>query len=374
MKALSFFMIAGFSLFMVNCGGSKKQSAEAVATTPTGREVLLARLQTLSDSGKIAFGHHDDTAYGVHWEFVVDSSDVKAVTGDYPAIINWDLGDIEHAADEQLDGVSFDYQRQAIVAQDARGGINTLSWHVDNPVTGGTSWDVTDSATVAKVLAPGAYNDTLRTWIGRAADYIGSLRNAEGQRIPVVFRPWHEHTGAWFWWGLPLTTPDNYKALWKITKEVFDEKGIDNVVWAYSPDKTNCATLEEYMAGYPGDEYVDVLGADIYFFPGNKEIFKEWMNNLLTYATQEASKRGKIVALTETGSEALTTPGWYMDDLYPLISQYPVAYITVWRNANEKAKSNHYYVPYPGHPQEADFVEFYNQPNIIFAQEMSEIR
>lgn len=373
MKKLTSIVIAGMALGMIGCGGAKQQTAENESKDTTGREILLGRLQALVDSGKIAFGHHDDTAYGVNWEFVVDSSDVKAVTGDYPAIINWDLGDIEHNADKQLDGVTFDYQRQAIIAHDARGGINTISWHVDNPVTGGSSWDVSDSAAVAKMLAPGALNDTLRTWIGRAADYVGSLRDAQGQRIPVVFRPWHEHTGAWFWWGLPLTTADNYKQLWKITREIFDEKGIDNVVWAYSPDKTNCSTVEEYMAGYPGDEYVDILGADVYFFPGHSDIFKTWMNNMLTFATQEAAARGKIAALTETGNEALTTPDWYTKELYPLISQYPVAYITVWRNAYHDTKANHFYVPYPGHAEEADFVEFYNEPNIVFAQEMSTI-
>ncbi len=366
-------MLIGVALGMMSCGGAKKQAAEVETTQPTGREVLIARLQTLSDSGKIAFGHHDDTAYGVKWEFVADSSDVKSVTGEYPAIINWDLGDIEHKSDKQLDGVPFEYMRNAIVAHDARGGINTFSWHVDNPVTGGNSWDVSDTTVVAQLLAPGALNDTLRTWIGRAADFLGSLRNAHGERIPVIFRPWHEHTGAWFWWGLPLTTPDNYKALWKLTNEIFTEKGVDNVVWAYSPDKSNCSSLEEYLAGYPGDEYVDILGADVYFFPNNPEIFDEWMNNMLTFATQEAAKRGKIAALTETGNEALTTDDWYMGNLYPLISKYPIAYITVWRNAYEETKKNHYYAPYPGHPQEADFVNFYNQPNIVFAEEMSTI-
>lgn len=268
----------------------------------------------------------------------------------------------------------FDYMRKAIVAQDARGGINSFSWHVDNPVTGGDSWDVSDTTVVAQVMAPGALNDTLRSWIGRAADFIGSLRDAQGERIPVIFRPWHEHTGAWFWWGLPLTNADNYKALWRLTNEIFNEKGVDNVLWAYSPGSTNCATQEEYMEAYPGDEYVDILGADVYFMPGHPEVFNRDIDSMMTFATQEAAKRGKIAALTETGNEALTTEAWYMDNLYPLISKYPIAYITVWRNANAESKANHYYTPYPGHPQEADFVKFYNQPDIVFIEDMSTIK
>ena len=61
-------------------------------------------------------------------------------------------------------------------------------------------------------------------------------------------------------------TADDYKSLWKIMREKFDAKGVDNVVWAYSPDR--CSSAEQYMARYPGDEYVDILGADVYHFNG----------------------------------------------------------------------------------------------------------
>ncbi|MCC8117828.1 MAG: glycoside hydrolase family 26 protein [Bacteroidales bacterium] len=358
--------IALAALALASCG--KKQQAEPEPLTPA--QTLIERLQGFQDKGIIAFGHHDDTAYGYRWAYVADSSDVKNVTGDYPAIMNWDLGLIEWNCAKELDSVPFDFIRQEAAKQHARGGINSFSWHPRNPVTKGDSWDVSDTTVMAQVMAPGALNDTLNVWIGRAADFIGSLKDADGNPIPVIFRPWHEQTGQWFWWGLPNGSPELYKDLWKQTRQVFDEKGINNVVWAFSPDKSNCETMEQYMASYPGDEYVDIMGADVYHFPGQDEYFNTCMKNMLTFATTAAKEHGKLAALTETGSEACTLPNWYMDLLYPAIKDYPIVYVSVWRNAMPEMKENHFYTPYKGHPSEPDFINFYKLPKTAFLHDI----
>ena len=56
----------------------------------------------------------------------------------------------------------------------------------------------------------------------------------------------------------------------------------------------------------------------------------------------------------------------------PVIEKYPISYVLVWRNARER--ENHYYVPYPGHPSAADFVNFYNDPRTLFAGDMKTIK
>lgn len=356
---------------LVSCSGNKATSAagETTDSVPTD-SILIKRLQALQTDGKFAFGHHDDPAYGFRWEYQADSSDVKNVTGDYPAIFDWDLGLIEWKAAKNLDDVPFAFIKEQAELHDSRGGINTFSWHPRNPVTGGNSWDVSGDV-VAQVITEGTpYNDTIKAWIGQAADFIGSIRNAEGKRVPVVFRPWHEHTGEWFWWGKKNTTPEQYKALFKLTHDIFEEKGIDNVVWAYSPDKSNVTTYEDYMECYPGDEYVDIMGADVYHFNGaeGNEIFAEWMKNCLGAADRAAKEHGKVLALTESGSEALPLNNWYMDVLYPNIKDYPIAYVVVWRNSN--TKPNHFYTPYKGHPAEKDFVDFYNLPQTVFLKDL----
>lgn len=358
-------------------GGKNKASAEAEAADTvaavTPRVQLIERLGKVRDTGKFAFGHHDDTAYGHTWRGEDGRSDVKEVTGDYPAIMNWDLGLVEWGAGKQLDGVQFELIHNEAVKQDARGGINTFSWHPRNPATKGDSWDTAGGNVVKEAVTGGsALNDTVREWIGRAADFIGSIRDAAGNRIPVVFRPWHEHTGSWFWWGGDNTDTESYRKLWHMTREVFDAKGIDNVVWAYSPDKVD--TVEQYMERYPGDEYVDIMGADVYCFDGKDglEQYAAKVKSTLSAAVSQAEARGKLAAFTETGLESITVSAWYTDVLMPLVKEFPVVYVSVWRNADNIPR--HFYTPYPGHPAEESFKAFYNDSITLFAKDISEIK
>ena len=371
MKRLMIHAVCGaaLSLAATACGGSQKAAAETEAdSTQTLAAALLARLHAVADSGKVIFGHHDDTAYGHDWAYAEGRSDVLETAGKYPGLMNWDLGLIEYGDSIQLDGVPFDFIRREVRAQAARGGINAISWHPRNPVSGGDSWDVSASPVPEAVTAGTALNDTLTAWIGRAADFVLSLTDADGNRIPVLFRPWHEHTGSWFWWGKDFCTPEQYKALWALTRKVFDERGVDNVVWVYSPDKLT--SVEEYTERYPGDEYVDVLGADVYHFGGEEGIedYQTRARRQLDGAKALSAKNGKIIALSETGSEGLPLADWYTRVLMPLLKEYPVAYVCVWRNASETMKPGHYYVPYKGHAAEADFHKFANDPKIIMAE------
>ena len=134
----------------------------ACGTKPaeTPREQLAGRLNTLVAEGKIAYAHQDDLAYGHAWcvedweTDALERSDVKAVAGKYPAMVGFDLGDIEHGADKNLDGVPFGLIRKAALAQIERGGMVTFSWHPDNIVTGGDAW-VVSSDQVVKSILPG---------------------------------------------------------------------------------------------------------------------------------------------------------------------------------------------------------------------------
>ncbi len=347
------------------CSSSKTQNAGE--TSMTAAEQLINRLDTTAASGKFFFGHHDDTAYGHDWKYQEGRSDVRDITGEYPGLMNWDLGMLELDSVRNLDGVPFGFISEEIIAQDARGGINAISWHPRNPLSGGDSWDVSSSP-LHDISNNQALSDTIDSWIAKAAEFIGSLKDSEGNHVPVIFRPWHENTGTWFWWGSANSTPEEYKDLWKRTRRIFDEKGIENVVWAYSPDKG--LTAEDYFTTYPGDEYVDVLGSDIYHFGGNDgtEQFREMATRQLNFIAGEAKKRGKIAAFTETGLEGVTIDNWYTEILMPIVSEIPLAYICVWRNANESDKPGHFYVPYPGHPAENDFKIFHDNDKTIFVK------
>ena len=145
-----------------------------------------------------------DGLYGIGWKGDEGRSDVKSVCGDYPAVLSFDLGHIELGAKRSLDGISFDTIRQEIIRHYERGGMISISWHLDNPVTGGNSWDVTDTTVVKSVLEGGVNYDKFQGWLKNLADYLNSIETEEGVKVPILFRPWHEHTGSWFWWGQNL--------------------------------------------------------------------------------------------------------------------------------------------------------------------------
>jgi mannan endo-1,4-beta-mannosidase len=360
------FVKFAMALSVVSLSACASQKATDSVQTPA--ESLRARLAQVVDSGKVIFGHHDDTAYGHTWRYIDGRSDVKDVAGDYPGLMNWDLGLIEHQSSVELDSVPFDFIRQEVAKQDLRGGINSFSWHPRNPKTGGDSWD-TSYSPVHEMVTPGtALNDTICLWVDRAADFILSLKDAKGNRIPVMFRPWHEHTGTWFWWGKDYCSPADYKALWQLTFDRFAAKGVDNVVWVYSPDKLTSA--EEYEERYPGDKYVDILGTDAYQFNGAEGIeeYKQRASRQLDAALALAQKSGKLIALSETGLESVTVDDWWTNVLLPICERYPIAYVCVWRNAHNRPE--HFYAPFPGHSSAKSFIEFYKDNHTLFAGDL----
>ena len=351
--------------------------ADSGRTIPT--ENLLANLKILGDSAGYMFGHHDDVLYGIGWVGDSARSDVKSVTGDYPALLSFDLGHLELGDTVSLDGVSFNRMREEIQRHFERGGMITLSWHLNNPLTGGTAW-INDSTgerqlnTVEAVLEGGKAHEKFLTWLDRVADFLNSLETTDGVRIPVLFRPWHEHTGSWFWWGQELCTADQYKALWRLTIERLKENGVVNALYAYSPGTENGGNPQKYMERYPGDDIIDLLGLDCYCFAPTGDAaavakYAQMLDTQLGMVCQLAKEQGKAVALTETGYEGIKTADWWTHTLMPVLDKHPISYVLVWRNAHDKP--GHFFAPYPGHPSAPDFVEFYNHPKSLFLHDVN---
>lgn len=345
-------------------------AATCVAAGPEA-EALRHRLESVVKSGGVMFGQHDATVYGHDWAWQPGRCDVRELCGDYPAILSFDLGRLETGSEVNLDSVPFEMIRNEIKRHHRSGGICTISWHPDNPANGGSTW-TPGPGVLDTIVSDREVRRKLESWNDMTADFIVSLRDDQGEPIPVIFRPWHEHTGSWFWWGRDCGSADSYRQLWSMTREAFDKKGVDNVLWSYSPDKV--MTAEEYFERYPGDDMVDILGADIYTFDnyGGFPRFNEFANAELAIACDYAAKTGKIAALTETGYEGLTTPGWYDQVLLPAISAFPVAYVCVWRNAHNKP--GHYYAPWRGHSDEDSFMQFYNSDQTLFLNDIKQIK
>ena len=144
MTKSKFFSVILMALSVMSCSDIEK---ETVNKTPEAEE-MLDKLRDISAEKKFMFGHHDDPVYGIGWDGDENRSDVKSVCGDYPAIMSFDLGRMEIFGDKTLDNVPLDRIRKEVIAQYERGGMSSFSWHVDNPLTGKDSWDVSDSTVV----------------------------------------------------------------------------------------------------------------------------------------------------------------------------------------------------------------------------------
>ena len=363
------------AMMIVACTTQKQAEPEK-----TQAQQLMERLDTLRQKG-IMYGHQDDPFYGLTWEYDKDSSDVKNVCGDYPAVMGFELGGIEMGDEKNLDSVPFTRMREEILNHYNRGGIVTISWHPRNPMTTiegggnagqkfpeGTAWDVTDSTVVKNILEGGQKYELFQTWMQRVSDFLGSLKTADGGKIACIFRPWHENSGSWFWWGEKLCTAEEYKALWNMLQDKLTADGFDNLVWAYSPGCQDNLTAERLLDRYPGDDRVDMLGLDGYQWkPEEKDAFIERTKQNLNVLCEVAKEHGLIPALTETGMRNLTQPDWWSTTLLPAIEAYPISYALTWRNYKEE-----WFGPSTSKPDAPYFVTFYNSDKTLFLKEITE--
>lgn len=309
------------------------------------------------------FGHQDDPMYGLGWAYEDGRSDVLETCGDYPAVMGFDLGGIEMGDLKNLDSVPFSRTRDEIRRHHERGGIITLSWHPRNPMNGGTAWDAADG-TVTAILTTHA--DTFALWLQRVADFMLTLTTTDGRPIPFIFRPWHENNGGWFWWGAPHCTPQEFHALWNRTQDYLLSRGLNNIVWAYSPNLDGAFTEDYFLQRYPGDDRVDLIGLDAYQW-GTEEDFVRQTNDDLQFLSAFAQQHSKLLALTECGYQSIPDSTWWHRVLLPIIETYPLSHALVWRNANQKE----HFGPVPGTPQGNDFLLFHAAPRTLFLQDIN---
>ncbi|AZQ63970.1 beta-mannosidase [Flammeovirga pectinis] len=341
------------------------------ATTETVQ--LYQKLKRISENEKTVFGHQDDLAYGYHWWG--NDSDIKQVTGDYPGLYGWDMG---HLGEEKnLDGVAFTDIKKYIEEAYLRGGITTLSWHMINLKMESSSWDKT--AVVDQMLKGGKYHKTFVKKLDLFADFVNGLE-VNNHKIPVLFRPWHEHNGSWFWWGAGNCSKEDYKKLWQFTVNYLREKkNVHNIIYVYSTDAFK--SEEEYLDRYPGDEYVDILGFDDYgaFKPNATKEREAWVVRELETVAKLADAKNKLCAFTESGLEAVTDDTFFTKSLLSKLNHNEwtkkAAYVMLWRNANyEKEQRDHFYVPYKGHSSASDFINFKNDESILFEADLKELK
>ena len=219
---------------------------------------------------------------------------IKNLTGDYPALLGLDM--MDYTPSRTAFGASSSAVEKAIEFAN-KGGIVTFCWHWNAPTEylnstanspdgwWGGFYTQSSKFDIAKVM--NGQDAKGKKLLDRDIKEIAKqLKRLEKAGVPVIWRPLHEGSGGWFWWGAKGS--DAYKKLWKyLYKELTNTYGCNNLIWVYNGQSADW---------YPGDEYVDIVGEDIY--PGN-HVYDPQVSRF-RQAINYGSKT-KITALTENG-------------------------------------------------------------------------
>ncbi len=354
-----------------SCTTLVNQCTDPEASTETIK--LFNNLMELSKN-HILFGHQDDPAYGIGWAYEEGKSDCKLTTGSYPAVYGWELGGLELGNSSNLDDVPFDTMRKLIIESYLRGGVTTISWHEYSPLSGKDSWaDTKDTVnrTVETIIPGGSHHDVYKQHLDKVAEFLHSLETSDGTMVPVIFRPLHENMGSWFWWGEGHCSAEQYKTLFRFTVDYLKiERGVHHALYCYSPNG-GFSSEEDYLQRYPGDEYVDILAFDEYRIKSGEKSGKSAIRSMEVLADMAAA-RNKLYAFSETGDYELKTENWFTAHLLPIINANEktrgISYVLVWRN--EERQVDHFFVPYEGHEQAADFKKFREHDLILFEDDL----
>lgn len=333
-------------------------------------KALFANLWTVADKG-FMFGHHDDLWYGRHWYNEPGASDTKEVCGDYPGVFSVDFAAI---MDNRYRESENEIRRRVVLEAYARGEVIIACAHLNNPLTGGDSWDNSRNDVVKSILTEGnAVRTKYLTWLDRLADFCNDLKDENGELVPVIFRPYHEHTQSWSWWGSSCTTATEFVDFWQMTvKYLRDTKGVHNLLYAVSPqmDGNYSNAQERILYRWPGDDYVDFIGMDCYHGT-NSNAFSSNLE-----AIQEVSKaKMKPCGVTETGIESFSQVDYWSRQIMAPTEGKRISMVVMWRNkyvgTNEADK--HYYSVFPGHPSEEDFRKMYASPRTLFSKDLPDM-
>ncbi len=455
-KKLLVFLILFNILLLFNCpinnnssSSSNNNLADPLVTDET--EALYSNLKNINMSGMLIGVQDTETG-----------DDMYNVTGSYPAIIGLDLATIagdwwtteellQYREDQMAlwTPVYIDYIKEIR----RRGAIITLSWHQSNPIPINPEaspdqryyppynegphelWRIVPPDAINSLHQQfpaisnwGDYHDVYHDRLELVVNFLKQLVDDSGNPIPIIYRPFHENNGNWFWWGagtdqvppaadslIYYNNPGLYKAvlnsIWKFTIDYFNQNGVHNLLYAISPNKmwgsslspsigiagASWADLTEakYLEVSPDMNMVDILGYDIYTgIPtaadeNDVDSFIQNMNEI-NMIVNLAENNNKIPAITEAGflfgyEEQLDTvnqngglhSGYSWDTIWsdcffnPILND-PIgrrmAYIHFWGNSE-----NQHYAPWPAGPGNADFNVIVDRADVLVNDEIPDM-
>lgn len=359
-------------------------------------KALAAYLMGLQKNGQVLFGHQNSTFRSVRDDG--KTSDIKDITGSEAGLFGIDtlaLAGCETGKSTRQEAL--DASIEASMKAYHGGSIISVSCHMPNftnskiTATGDakypydfTKCDFTESKDLTPcadyILEGGEYNPQFNAYLDIIADYALALQK---ENIPVLFRPFHENSGGWFWWGTS-TSVESYQAMWRYMVHYLEDKGVHNFLYVYSPNGP-VSSEAEYLERFPGDAYVDVLSFDYYDDYSDANVytgdnFFEALATSCDVVAGLAEKKNKIPAIAEAGvrvtgagKDSLMVSGnpvkgkdWYNKVINTAVA-HKIPYFLLWANFGEA----NFFVPYKvsdtqGQELINEFISAYNNEKSIF--------
>ena len=379
-----------------------RQFSETSDEQATADTKKLFRFLKSIQSKYTIIGHQDDLAYGNGWRYNGYNpkkyvSDIYNTCGDYPGVFGWDLGQLENkiknpSVNYVINGIIIDDLKKWVKQVNSIGGVNYFSWHANNPVTSGNSWDNGDGTVVCKILQQGSSaNIEFNKYLDLLAEFFLSLKDQNNQLIPILFRPFHEaNMNNCFWWNFfdkNSCSHTNYKVLWQYIKYYFTQvRQVHNILYVFSLND-NCLGSHQYeqtmniMDEYPGDDFVDIIGYDLYmknsFFKSNS--FESLVEHAIShnqFVTEFAQQHKKLPAITEAGWENYPVIDGPFTQIFPgVFGNYNYSFVLFWRNPDRIKDFTSYYCVYPDHPNATDFKRFHSTTTkYLFRSELANLK
>ena len=333
-------------------------------------KALYSNLWAIREKGWM-FGHQSDLVCGRNWEYEEGGSDTKAVCGDYPAVFAVDVASFMDGRKAAFqDTLENPVKRRTIKEAYDRGMVVMACLHLNNPLTGGDSWDNSSNKVAASILEKGSETNILfDSWLDNLAALSRSLKGGDGVQIPIILRPFHEHGHEWSWWGRSCTTAPEYVALWRYLVDGMIARGVHNFIYASSPAMNSEQTESDFTYRWPGDNYVDFMGMDCYVGLNNNK----FLNNL-KLLKKVSEEKLKPAGVTEIGVEHFSAEDYWIKNIAAPMANRKMSMLVTWTNEySPMGQDRNYFSVFPGHPSEGSFREMYSRPDTFFCEDLPDM-
>lgn len=285
---------------------------------------VLTYISGLTDRSekRVLSGQHCGRGVEVAEQYRTNVTEIAAATGHKIALIGTDYGrGRTDAADPDAAAAN-----RILIQHWRAGGLVTVTWHCVNPWTDQPAWN-RKIGSLDELVTPGSR--VRATWMAQLDRIADALAELQAAGVVVIWRPFHEMNGGWFWWG--RRTPEQFRRLWHHMFRFYtQERELHNLLWCWSPSATASTPAVDY---YPGSDYCDLVGLDYY----GDELEMKWY--------EDVASLGKPFGLGEVGPKRGSRGSFdYSRWIHAFRERYPdICYFQAWSwewamAANKNAK------------------------------------